>query len=144
MSLVIFCASVRWRYGFNSILEVHIRRCSRMWSWSCIKQHRDIQKEYKMAYKTKLLSQSKSSLDTERHIQVKRVRVRFSPKKFINWFLSADADPLFIDIYRHIYRMFRLIFDTFYKFAAFSFFTVKNVLTNTFVAYLNYYGLFIN
>ncbi|XP_055363331.1 intermembrane lipid transfer protein VPS13C isoform X2 [Betta splendens] len=62
-------AKLWWRYGFNSILEVHIRRCSRMWSWSYIREHREIQKEYKTAYKTKLSSQSKSSLDTERRIQ---------------------------------------------------------------------------
>ncbi|XP_067454112.1 intermembrane lipid transfer protein VPS13C isoform X1 [Thunnus thynnus] len=58
-----------WRYGFNSILEVHIRRCSHMWSWCNIRQHRENLKAYKTAYKTKLLSQSKLSLDAERHIQ---------------------------------------------------------------------------
>uniref|UniRef100_A0A8D2ZU04 Vacuolar protein sorting-associated protein 13C n=1 Tax=Scophthalmus maximus TaxID=52904 RepID=A0A8D2ZU04_SCOMX len=58
-----------WRYGFNSILEVHIRRCSHMWSWSKIRQHRDRLRAYKTAYKTKLLNQSKSSPDAEQHIQ---------------------------------------------------------------------------
>uniref|UniRef100_A0A8D3DRE7 Vacuolar protein sorting-associated protein 13C n=1 Tax=Scophthalmus maximus TaxID=52904 RepID=A0A8D3DRE7_SCOMX len=56
-------------YGFNSILEVHIRRCSHMWSWSKIRQHRDRLRAYKTAYKTKLLNQSKSSPDAEQHIQ---------------------------------------------------------------------------
>ncbi|KAM7405560.1 hypothetical protein PAMP_000001 [Pampus punctatissimus] len=58
-----------WRYSFNSILEVHIRRCSHMWSWSNIRQHRENLKAYKTVYKTKLLSQSKPNLDAERHIQ---------------------------------------------------------------------------
>ncbi|KAM7424819.1 hypothetical protein PAMA_000939 [Pampus argenteus] len=58
-----------WRYSFNSILEVHIRRCSHMWSWSNIRQHRENLKAYKTVYKTKLLSQSKPNLDTELHIQ---------------------------------------------------------------------------
>uniref|UniRef100_A0A3B4TYL0 Vacuolar protein sorting 13 homolog C n=1 Tax=Seriola dumerili TaxID=41447 RepID=A0A3B4TYL0_SERDU len=58
-----------WRYSFNSILEVHIRRYSHMWSWSNIKQHRENLRAYKSAYKSKLLSHSKSSQDTERQIQ---------------------------------------------------------------------------
>ncbi|XP_026157018.1 vacuolar protein sorting-associated protein 13C isoform X2 [Mastacembelus armatus] len=62
-------AKLWWRYSFNSILEVHIRRFSRMWCWSNIKQHRENQKTYKTAYKTKLLSQGKPSQDTERHVQ---------------------------------------------------------------------------
>ncbi|XP_026233856.1 vacuolar protein sorting-associated protein 13C isoform X2 [Anabas testudineus] len=62
-------AKVWWRYGLNSILEVHVRRCSHMWSWSNIRQHRETQKAYKTAYKSKLLSQSKPGSDTERHIQ---------------------------------------------------------------------------
>ncbi|KAK2854371.1 hypothetical protein Q5P01_007032 [Channa striata] len=62
-------AKIWWRYSFNSILEVHIRRCSRMWSWSNIKQHREYQRAYKAAYKTKLECHSKPSPDTERHIQ---------------------------------------------------------------------------
>ncbi|XP_056226494.1 intermembrane lipid transfer protein VPS13C isoform X5 [Seriola aureovittata] len=60
---------VWWRYSFNSILEVHIRRYSHMWSWSNIKQHRENLRAYKSAYKSKLLSHSKSSQDTERQIQ---------------------------------------------------------------------------
>ncbi|XP_034470795.1 vacuolar protein sorting-associated protein 13C isoform X1 [Hippoglossus hippoglossus] len=57
-----------WRYGLNSILEVHIRRYSHMWSWSNIRRHRENLKTYKSVYKTKL-SQGKSSPDTERRIQ---------------------------------------------------------------------------
>ncbi|XP_062245681.1 intermembrane lipid transfer protein VPS13C isoform X2 [Platichthys flesus] len=57
-----------WRYGLDSILEVHIRRYSRMWSWSNIRLHRENLKKYKSVFKTKL-SQGKSSPDTERHIQ---------------------------------------------------------------------------
>ncbi|XP_044053106.1 vacuolar protein sorting-associated protein 13C isoform X3 [Siniperca chuatsi] len=62
-------AKLWWRYGFNSILEIHIRRFSHMWSWSKIRQHRENLKAYKTAYKTKLLSQNKPNQDTERHIQ---------------------------------------------------------------------------
>ncbi|XP_035538229.1 vacuolar protein sorting-associated protein 13C [Morone saxatilis] len=58
-----------WRYAFNGIMEVHIRRCSHMWSWSNIKQHRENLKAYKTAYKTKLLSQNKPNQDTEHNIQ---------------------------------------------------------------------------
>ncbi|XP_039984071.1 vacuolar protein sorting-associated protein 13C [Xiphias gladius] len=58
-----------WRYSFNSIMEVHIRRDSHMWSWSNIKQHRENLKAYKTAYKTKLLSQSKLSQVMDQHIQ---------------------------------------------------------------------------
>ncbi|XP_078029066.1 intermembrane lipid transfer protein VPS13C isoform X7 [Epinephelus lanceolatus] len=58
-----------WMYAVNSILEVHVRRVSHMWSWANIKRHRDNLKAYRTAYKTKLLSPSKLSPDTERHIQ---------------------------------------------------------------------------
>lgn len=70
MDLWAVCLFVRWRYSFNSILEVHIRRYSHMWSWSNIRQHRENLRAYKTAYKTKLLSQSKPIQDTERQIQV--------------------------------------------------------------------------
>lgn len=66
-----FRSSLRWRYGFNSILEVHIRHCNQMWSWSNIKKHRENLKAYKTAYKTRLLNQNRSSPDTERQIQVR-------------------------------------------------------------------------
>ncbi|XP_041804195.1 vacuolar protein sorting-associated protein 13C isoform X2 [Chelmon rostratus] len=62
-------AKLWWKYAFNSILEVHIRRLSHMWSWSNIRQHRENLKAYKTAYKTKLLSQNKLNQDTERNIQ---------------------------------------------------------------------------
>uniref|UniRef100_A0A3Q1E938 Chorein N-terminal domain-containing protein n=1 Tax=Acanthochromis polyacanthus TaxID=80966 RepID=A0A3Q1E938_9TELE len=64
-----FSFSVRWMYSFKSILEVHIRRLSHMWSWSNIRQHRQNLRAYKTAYKTKLLSHSKPGQDTEKHIQ---------------------------------------------------------------------------
>ncbi|XP_047435908.1 vacuolar protein sorting-associated protein 13C isoform X3 [Mugil cephalus] len=62
-------AKAWWRYGINSILVVHIRRLSHMWSWSSIRKHRQNLRAYKTAYKTKLLSQSKLSQDTEQQIQ---------------------------------------------------------------------------
>uniref|UniRef100_A0A673C176 Vacuolar protein sorting 13 homolog C n=1 Tax=Sphaeramia orbicularis TaxID=375764 RepID=A0A673C176_9TELE len=62
-------AKVWWKYFFNSILEVHIRRCSHMWSWTSIKQHRDNLRAYRSAYKTKLLNPSRPSPETDRQIQ---------------------------------------------------------------------------
>uniref|UniRef100_A0A671VLI5 Vacuolar protein sorting 13 homolog C n=1 Tax=Sparus aurata TaxID=8175 RepID=A0A671VLI5_SPAAU len=62
-------ARLWWKYAFNSIMEVHIRRFSHMWSWSNIRQHRENLKAYRTAYKTKLLSQNKPNQDTERHVQ---------------------------------------------------------------------------
>lgn len=59
----------RWKYAGNSVLEVHIRRRTRMWSWSNIKQHRQLLKSYKNVYKNKLI-QSKLSEETQRQIQV--------------------------------------------------------------------------
>ncbi|XP_071298117.1 intermembrane lipid transfer protein VPS13C isoform X1 [Agelaius tricolor] len=57
-----------WKYAGNSVLEVHIRRRTRMWSWSNIKQHRQLLKSYKNVYKNKL-TQSKLSEETQRQIQ---------------------------------------------------------------------------
>ncbi|RMB94467.1 hypothetical protein DUI87_29278 [Hirundo rustica rustica] len=57
-----------WKYAGNSVLEVHIRRRSRMWSWSNIKQHRQLLKSYKNVYKNKL-TQSKLSEEAQRQIQ---------------------------------------------------------------------------
>ncbi|XP_068617083.1 intermembrane lipid transfer protein VPS13C [Brachionichthys hirsutus] len=62
-------AEAWWRYAFNSIVEVHIRRVSRMWSWSSIRRHRETLKTYKATYKTKVLSQSKPSPEVEQQIQ---------------------------------------------------------------------------
>lgn len=58
----------RWHYAFNGIMDVHIRRVSRMWSWSNIRQHRHNLKAYRTAYKSKLVS--KVNQDTEQQIQV--------------------------------------------------------------------------
>ncbi|KFP20127.1 Vacuolar protein sorting-associated protein 13C, partial [Egretta garzetta] len=57
-----------WKYAGNSVLEVHIKRHTRMWSWSNIKQHRQLLKSYKNVYKNKL-TQSKLSEETQRQIQ---------------------------------------------------------------------------
>ncbi|KAM6308390.1 intermembrane lipid transfer protein VPS13C isoform 2-T2 [Aegotheles albertisi] len=57
-----------WEYAGNSVLEVHIRRHTRMWAWSNIKQHRQLLKSYKNMYKNKL-TQSKLSEETQRQIQ---------------------------------------------------------------------------
>ncbi|XP_014800034.1 PREDICTED: vacuolar protein sorting-associated protein 13C isoform X2 [Calidris pugnax] len=57
-----------WKYAGNSVLEVHVKRYTRMWSWSSIKQHRQLLKSYKNVYKNKL-TQSKLSEETQRQIQ---------------------------------------------------------------------------
>lgn len=59
----------RWKYAGDSVLEIHIRRRTRMWSWSNMKQHRQLLKSYKNMYKNKL-TQSKLSEETQRQIQV--------------------------------------------------------------------------
>uniref|UniRef100_A0A3P9AR25 Vacuolar protein sorting 13 homolog C n=1 Tax=Maylandia zebra TaxID=106582 RepID=A0A3P9AR25_9CICH len=58
-----------WKYGVNSVTEVHIHPLSHTWSWSNIKRHRENLKAYKNAYKTKLLSQGKVSQETEQQVQ---------------------------------------------------------------------------
>ena len=68
--VLVFWSSLRWNYSFNSIMEVHVRRRTRMWSWANIKQHRKNLLAYKNTYKTKLLTQNKLSPDTEQQIQV--------------------------------------------------------------------------
>ncbi|XP_068814299.1 intermembrane lipid transfer protein VPS13C isoform X2 [Struthio camelus] len=57
-----------WKYAGNSVLEVHIKRHTRMWSWSNIKKHRQLLRSYKNVYKNKL-TQSKLSEETQRQIQ---------------------------------------------------------------------------
>ncbi|XP_056201858.1 intermembrane lipid transfer protein VPS13C isoform X2 [Falco biarmicus] len=57
-----------WKYAGSSVLEVHIKRHTRMWSWNNIKQHRQLLKSYKNVYKNKL-TQSKLSEETQRQIQ---------------------------------------------------------------------------
>ncbi|KAH0619803.1 hypothetical protein JD844_014073 [Phrynosoma platyrhinos] len=57
-----------WKYAGNSILEVHIRRYTRMWSWSNIRHHRQLLKNYKNTYKNKL-TQTKVSEETQKQIQ---------------------------------------------------------------------------
>uniref|UniRef100_A0A8B9UJI6 Vacuolar protein sorting 13 homolog C n=1 Tax=Anas zonorhyncha TaxID=75864 RepID=A0A8B9UJI6_9AVES len=61
-----------WKYAGDSVLEIHIRRRTRMWSWSNMKQHRQLLKSYKNMYKNKL-TQSKLSEETQRQIQVRDV-----------------------------------------------------------------------
>ncbi|XP_061451865.1 intermembrane lipid transfer protein VPS13C isoform X2 [Rhineura floridana] len=57
-----------WKYAGNSILEVHIRRYTRMWSWSNIRHHRQLLKSYKNIYKSKL-TQTKVSEETQKQMQ---------------------------------------------------------------------------
>ncbi|KAM6149514.1 intermembrane lipid transfer protein VPS13C isoform 2-T2 [Erethizon dorsatum] len=57
-----------WKYAINSVLEVHIRRCTQMWSWCNIKKHRELLKSYKIAYKNKL-TQTKVSEEIQKQIQ---------------------------------------------------------------------------
>ncbi|MBZ3889115.1 Vacuolar protein sorting-associated protein 13C [Sciurus carolinensis] len=60
-----------WKYAINSVLEVHIRRYTRMWSWSNIKKHRQLLQSYKTVYKSKL-TQTKVSEEIQKQIQVIR------------------------------------------------------------------------
>lgn len=57
-----------WKYAGDSVLEVHIKRCTRMWSWSTIKQHRQLVKTYRTIYRSKL-TLGKLSEETQRQIQ---------------------------------------------------------------------------
>ncbi|CAI9176855.1 unnamed protein product [Rangifer tarandus platyrhynchus] len=57
-----------WKYAIDSVLEVHIRRYTRMWSWSNIKKHRQLLKSYKSAYKNKL-TQTKVPEEIQKQIQ---------------------------------------------------------------------------
>ncbi|CAO2634463.1 Intermembrane lipid transfer protein VPS13C [Lemmus lemmus] len=57
-----------WKYAIDSVLEVHIRRYTQMWSWSNIKKHRQLLKSYKIAYKNKL-TQAKISEEIQKQIQ---------------------------------------------------------------------------
>nr|DBA31558.1 TPA: hypothetical protein GDO54_007385 [Pyxicephalus adspersus] len=57
-----------WKYAITSILEVHIKRRTRMWSWSNILQHREDLKAYKNAYMVKL-TQTKVPDDTGKQIK---------------------------------------------------------------------------
>ncbi|XP_007956453.1 vacuolar protein sorting-associated protein 13C [Orycteropus afer afer] len=57
-----------WKYAIDSVLEVHIRRYTQMWSWNNIKKHRQLLKSYKNAYKSKL-TQTKVSEEVQKQIQ---------------------------------------------------------------------------
>ncbi|XP_066130845.1 intermembrane lipid transfer protein VPS13C isoform X1 [Saccopteryx bilineata] len=57
-----------WKYAIDSVLEVHIRRYTQMWSWSNIKKHRQLLKSYKSAYKNKL-TQAKVPEEIQKQIQ---------------------------------------------------------------------------
>ncbi|KAM6426345.1 intermembrane lipid transfer protein VPS13C [Liasis olivaceus] len=57
-----------WKYAGNCILDLHIKRCSQMWSWNNIKRHRQLLKSYKNVYKIKLM-QTKLSEENQKQIQ---------------------------------------------------------------------------
>ncbi|KAM5242082.1 intermembrane lipid transfer protein VPS13C isoform 2-T2 [Hipposideros larvatus] len=57
-----------WKYAIDSVLEVHIRKYTQMWSWSNIKKHRQLLKSYKNAYKNKL-TQTKVPEEIQKQIQ---------------------------------------------------------------------------
>ncbi|XP_069836922.1 intermembrane lipid transfer protein VPS13C isoform X1 [Dendropsophus ebraccatus] len=57
-----------WMYAINSILDIHVRRRTRMWSWLNILQHRETLKCYKNMYKSKL-TQTKVPEETTKQIQ---------------------------------------------------------------------------
>ncbi|XP_053320973.1 intermembrane lipid transfer protein VPS13C isoform X2 [Spea bombifrons] len=57
-----------WVYAITSILEVHVRKRNRVWSWKNIEEHRTNLKAYKNAYKSKL-TQSKPPEDLIKELQ---------------------------------------------------------------------------
>ncbi|XP_006831641.1 PREDICTED: vacuolar protein sorting-associated protein 13C isoform X1 [Chrysochloris asiatica] len=57
-----------WKYAIDSVLEVHIRRYTQMWSWNNIRSHRQLLKSYKSVYKCKL-TQTKVSEEIQKQIQ---------------------------------------------------------------------------
>lgn len=57
-----------WKYAITGILEINVRRRTRMWSWSSISQHRGNLKCYKNAYRIKL-TQTKAPEETTKQIQ---------------------------------------------------------------------------
>lgn len=62
-------AFYRWNYAINGILEVHVRRYTKMWTWSNIREHRQLLKSYKNVYKNKL-TQTKVSEEIQKQMQV--------------------------------------------------------------------------
>uniref|UniRef100_A0A803T771 Vacuolar protein sorting 13 homolog C n=1 Tax=Anolis carolinensis TaxID=28377 RepID=A0A803T771_ANOCA len=80
-----------WKYAGNSILEVHIRRCSRMWSWSNIRHHRQLLRNYKNTYKNRL-TQTKVSEETQKQLQVFRVIVVIRSGQKLLRKKSADGE----------------------------------------------------
>ncbi|XP_062998550.1 intermembrane lipid transfer protein VPS13C isoform X2 [Elgaria multicarinata webbii] len=61
-------AKLWWKYAGDSILEVHIRRYTNMWSWRNVKHHRQLLKSYKNIYKSKL-TQTKVSEETQKQMK---------------------------------------------------------------------------
>ncbi|XP_078056331.1 intermembrane lipid transfer protein VPS13C isoform X2 [Mustelus asterias] len=58
-----------WQYAIAGILQVHVRRKCRMWSWENIKSHRQNLKAYKVAYKSKL-TQTKLPEEVLKQLQI--------------------------------------------------------------------------
>uniref|UniRef100_A0A8B9KVP3 Vacuolar protein sorting 13 homolog A n=1 Tax=Astyanax mexicanus TaxID=7994 RepID=A0A8B9KVP3_ASTMX len=52
MCLLVF----RWRYVISGVLEVNVKPRLHMWSWQHIRRHRQLAKQYKELYKTKITS----------------------------------------------------------------------------------------
>ncbi|XP_055079954.1 vacuolar protein sorting-associated protein 13A isoform X2 [Periophthalmus magnuspinnatus] len=57
-----------WKYMITSVLEVDVKPRLHMWSWTRIRQHRQMVKKYKEQYKTKITSK-KPSEDLLRRLQ---------------------------------------------------------------------------
>merc|ERR1712168_1060974 len=47
-----------WGYCIAGVLEVDVRRYSRMWRWENIRQHRNTCRQYRESYKEKLLQKT--------------------------------------------------------------------------------------
>ena len=77
LATMIFNFFVRWHYAMNSVLEEDIRRRRQMWSWSFIRKHRQLMKQYREAYVKKLSNKKvpkdlQKTLDVSIQIEVKK------------------------------------------------------------------------
>ena len=57
MSFIKWCfcyINLRWHFAYNCVLEDHVQRRRKMWSWPVIQQHRKTCRAYKANYKKKL------------------------------------------------------------------------------------------
>uniref|UniRef100_A0A8B9KTF7 Vacuolar protein sorting 13 homolog A n=1 Tax=Astyanax mexicanus TaxID=7994 RepID=A0A8B9KTF7_ASTMX len=65
-----------WRYVISGVLEVNVKPRLHMWSWQHIRRHRQLAKQYKELYKTKITSKKPTEVvlkkleDTEKTLDI--------------------------------------------------------------------------